>query len=107
MGLRIVKYSILAALRLKMEPVSSRSWRKVDPSAEEIGLLTLQHGNVDDQPRCDIEAVSLHTDPKYTALSYVWGNENDREDILIQRSKFRVTANLALALRYLVFRNYG
>lgn len=84
-----------------MESVSSRSWRKLDPSTEKIRLLTLQHGTVDDQPRCDIEVVSLKSDPKYTALSYVWGNENDREDILIQGSKFSVTANLALALRYL------
>lgn len=37
----------------------------------------------------------------FAALSYVWGNERDRRDILLNGTVFSVTANLDIALRAL------
>ena len=76
-------------------------YERLDPACQEIRLLRLQPGTLDDQPRCDIEVVSLQSKPDFVALSYVWGNEKNRKDILLRDDPSNVTANLELALRYM------
>ena len=76
-------------------------YRKLDPAYQEIRLLSLEPGSLDDQPRCDIQVVSLQQEPDFVALSYVWGDERHRGDILLQDHPFSVTANLEEALRYM------
>jgi hypothetical protein len=42
-------------------------YEKLDPRLEEIRLFTLSHGNLEDQPRCHIEVVSLQSEPDFSA----------------------------------------
>ncbi|RSL74295.1 hypothetical protein CEP53_000377 [Fusarium sp. AF-6] len=46
----------------------------------------------------ELITVSLHDDPKYAALSYLWGDPEDQEIITVQGHKVKVTKNLAAAL---------
>ena len=72
----------------------------LDPEKQEIRLLILWPGSLDIQPHCDIEVCSLK-DGHFAALSYVWGDEKERKDIIVSDQTISVTANLELALRYL------
>lgn len=75
-------------------------YKRLDHACQEIRLLSLEPGSFEDQPRCDIEVVSLQQELDFVALSYVWGSEKDRRDILLRGHPFSVTANLEEALRY-------
>ena len=44
--------------------------------AEEIPLLTIKPGEYDDSIECGLANVSLHKQPSYEALSYVWKSCN-------------------------------
>ena len=48
----------------------------LDPGRNEIRTITLQPGNWDDEILCSLKTVSLDDDPKYSTLSYVWGDES-------------------------------
>jgi len=52
---------------------------------------------------CAFQIVSLTTKPvpRYTALSYTWGNANCSSDIFVNGTKRGVSPNLASALRHL------
>lgn len=50
---------------------------------------------------CDLAEVTLNSHPDYEAISYVWGNPSNQVPIYLEDAESRVTANLALALRYL------
>jgi hypothetical protein len=50
---------------------------------------------------CSLETVQLSQKPQYEALSYVWGNQNDPETIILNGHEFKVTQNLNAALRHL------
>ena len=45
-------------------------------------------------PACRIFNTSLDKDPRFLALSYVWGDVNDRRIILVDNHPFRITRNL-------------
>jgi hypothetical protein len=51
--------------------------------------------------QCAIRIISLDSDEKYEALSYVWGERNDSEAIEISGHPVRITRNLHAALRRL------
>lgn len=56
------------------------------PLGEERGemrLLVIPHDRWDAPLRCSIRVVSLLDQPTYRTLSYVWGNPNPQEDILL------------------------
>ncbi|OTB05523.1 hypothetical protein M426DRAFT_10566 [Hypoxylon sp. CI-4A] len=60
----------------------------------------------EDQPiHCELRTSELSLDARYAALSYVWGNINATEDIVVNNQILPVTNNLASALRH--FRKYG
>lgn len=69
-------------------------------AASEIRLLHLQPGKYCDTIACVLSHHSLD-EPKYDALSYVWGDPSVRFDILINGYPFTVGRNLYYALKYL------
>jgi hypothetical protein len=50
---------------------------------------------------CDLVEVTLNNHPDYEAISYVWGDPENEAPLQVGDAELRVTANLALALRYL------
>ena len=57
----------------------------------------------EDAIRCFFSVVSLDDELQYEALSYVWGEMSDNQEIEIGERRFSVTANLFCALRHLRF----
>ena len=72
--------------------------------AETARILVLHPGAESDEIKCDLRQkeplvpASLIT---YEALSYVWGEKENPDSIVLCESPFAVTRNLAEALRYL------
>ncbi|CAH0044955.1 unnamed protein product [Clonostachys solani] len=64
----------------------------------EIRLLTVGPGKAADELRCSLSVVSLNTNPKYEALSYVWGDPSITANITVDGTSHPVTANLKYAL---------
>jgi Heterokaryon incompatibility protein (HET) len=50
---------------------------------------------------CSLAIDAFDNHPRYTALSYVWGDPGERESILINGRRFDVMNNLHVALRHL------
>ncbi|KAK0124903.1 hypothetical protein ONS96_008781 [Cadophora gregata f. sp. sojae] len=73
---------------------------KQDGSQREIRLLTVHEGD-GTEIRYSLNTVSLDEAPPYEALSYVWGDPNRTREIILDGKSFRVTTNLARALRHL------
>ena len=48
-----------------------------------------------------LETVALEDEPRYTALSYVWGDPSDRVPFVLDNHRIPITRNLALALQAL------
>ena len=48
-----------------------------------------------------LETVALENEPRYTALSYVWGDSSDRVPCVLDNHRLLITRNLALALQAL------
>ncbi|KAI2488503.1 heterokaryon incompatibility protein [Pyrenophora tritici-repentis] len=74
----------------------------IDQSTREIRLLKLlpQDGNskFKNTPSCDIFHTSLNKNPKFIALSYVWGNAKDLGVIRVKDCTVKVTKNLYEAM---------
>jgi Heterokaryon incompatibility protein (HET) len=73
----------------------------LDPKRRQIRLVTLESGAWSDKICCIIDVVSFDGHPIYEALSYVWGDEKDQEDIQLNDHPFKVTKNLWMVLRRL------
>ncbi|KAK1757878.1 heterokaryon incompatibility protein-domain-containing protein [Echria macrotheca] len=73
------------------------------PSRQQIRLVQLLPGTHDAPIVCSSCIVSLsETPPRYTALSYVWGDGSDRQTITFNDDPgFLITRNLHTALGYL------
>lgn len=56
--------------------------------------------NIDARVECKLSIVSLKDNPKFTAVSYVWGDPNVTEDILLDGQVVPVTTNLAATLKH-------
>ena len=54
-----------------------------------------------DEIICQLRVVDLDQSPEYEAISYVWGSENDKADILCDGKLLQIPQNLATALRIL------
>ena len=67
----------------------------------EIRLLTILPGRTTDHIQCSLEVVSLNSELKYQALSYVWGSEDNLKTIHVEDKPFGVTQNLYSALLHL------
>jgi hypothetical protein len=57
---------------------------------------------------CDLDAVDLDRPPAFVALSYVWGDQTlQPETILLNGQQWKIGHNLAIALRYLLYRDHS
>jgi hypothetical protein len=66
-----------------------------------IRLVVLLQGYFDDPIRCRLAQVCLDEEITYDALSYRWGDPNDRLPILVNGFPFQATRGLVTALRCL------
>ncbi|KAK7216582.1 hypothetical protein V2G26_004585 [Clonostachys chloroleuca] len=73
----------------------------LDPGSSEFRLLKLMPGLGDEEVRCILIHSSLDDNPSYEALSYLWGDQQNRTQILLGEVRFSVTSNLQAALRRL------
>jgi Heterokaryon incompatibility protein (HET) len=76
---------------------------KALPEGEYIRLIELLAGAFTDEIRCELFVVKLSQAPPFEAISYVWGDPNDRKDITCSAQRLRITTNLFGALQR--FRN--
>jgi hypothetical protein len=72
----------------------------LNSAGKEIRLLKIASGPEDGPLHCSLEPVSLN-DARYTALSYCWGDANDRIAITVNGQTISVTRNLENALRHM------
>jgi hypothetical protein len=66
-------------------------------STSDIRVLKLLPRNANGNlniPVCKISHVSLHGNPKFVALSYVWGDPKNQRIIILENQPVRVTRNL-------------
>lgn len=69
------------------------------PDASDTGDI---HGiTAPDKIRCTFSLASLHDEPCYEALSYVWGTSGPTASVLLHGRSFPVTHNLETILRHL------
>lgn len=81
-------------------------YHSLDASRREIRFVTILPDEDDEaQIACRLETASLDDDPKYAAMSYVWGDATITTDILVNGIPFPATTNLTAGL--LQFRRTG
>ena len=73
----------------------------LQPTNKEIRLLTISPGGLSQKLECNLNVVSLNSDPSYIALSYCWGDEKLRGYITVGDNEISITESLKEALRYL------
>lgn len=79
----------------------------LDPANKEIRLLSIHPGKNHDAPIvCDLEIVSLITNPEFEALSYTWGSPNNTKEILVNGHRLQVRENAQAAIRHLRLRKH-
>ncbi|KAF8853427.1 hypothetical protein BDZ45DRAFT_558927, partial [Acephala macrosclerotiorum] len=66
-------------------------------------ILVLHPGSTSDEIKCDLRQKEPLAQASYEALSYVWGEKENPDFIILCGSRFAVTRNLAEVLRYLRF----
>ncbi|PMD41902.1 HET-domain-containing protein [Hyaloscypha variabilis F] len=93
----------IASKKDVLEPEKALAlYRSLDRERREFRLLHLLPSENFTAPiRCKIFHSSLDKSPGYEALSYVWGNPNVTQDVLIHERSQAVTKNLELALRHI------
>ncbi|OCK82403.1 hypothetical protein K432DRAFT_253409, partial [Lepidopterella palustris CBS 459.81] len=83
---------LLAVPKYKYEPL-------VAPS--EIRIHVLQSGTFGSQVRCELKRISLNDKISYHALSYVWGDPNQKRPSRCGVGILQITFNLFAALQHL------
>lgn len=76
-------------------------YQPLDTSRLQLRLLSLSPGEFNDPICAALNVVSLNDDPKYEALSYVWGQDSAPKPIIIRQTDISITQNLDTALRHL------
>ena len=80
------------------------TYQPLDPDrdTDSIRLVLIQpHTKDDDLLSCSLIHVKFAEKPRYNALSYMWGDEAVKVDILLEGALFQVGQNLWDALHYL------
>ena len=77
------------------------SYTALEKEPHQIRILTLLPGTWEDDIDCRLHEAFLADNPAYEALSYAWGDPNDKKEIRLDGHIVKVTSNLELALRYL------
>lgn len=82
--------------------MTSLTYRPLDHHRSEIRVLTLLPSSKPIDPiYCSLSHVFLDDNPRFEALSYVWGSPIPRRDIIVDGARFIVTPNLYEALKAL------
>jgi hypothetical protein len=93
------KRAVRAANRVPDQ--ATRLYTPLNTQRNEIRLVILNPGDLEDEIRCHLYIASLDNDLIYEALSYVWGDQRMTRQIFIDGLPRRITSNLEIALRYL------
>jgi heterokaryon incompatibility protein (HET) len=79
-------------------------YQPLDNERREIRLIEILSRACDADIICQLITVSLNDAPRFTALSYVWGDPSVTEPIVLNGSALHITTNLATALRHVKHR---
>ena len=88
------------------QQLEKRYWRHkiyhtLNSDANEIRILKLLPNEfLEEDPVCIIDTISLNDDPKFAALSYAWGDQNNPRYITLNGCRVAIGTNLHTALRY-------
>lgn len=74
---------------------------ELDLATDQTRILRLNPGSGDDDIECSLEVHSIKEDGIPEALSYVWGKELPKEQILVDSQRFFITRDLLEILRSL------
>lgn len=92
-----------------MHSEQTYQYRPLRPKKEEIRLIRIEDYDSqipasDDRNTicCSLQHAYLQESPRYTALSYTWGDPTIKADIILDGQRIQVTKNLELALRNLL-----
>ena len=73
----------------------------LETSRQHIRLVKLQPGVLQDDIFCNLRTVNLSEQPRFEALSYVWGDPEITLPIVVDSYTIKVTTNLYSALQHL------
>jgi hypothetical protein len=96
--------TLITTMPLKDQYISSQEFQyePLNPSTKEIRLITIEScKDLDKQVQCGMFNRCLEDAGDYIALSYTWGDPNQRRPIWINGRRIGVTRNLEQALRHL------
>ncbi|KAK4185307.1 heterokaryon incompatibility protein-domain-containing protein [Podospora australis] len=75
------------------------------PGNNTIRILVIEPGSPDDEIRTKLEVVNLEENPVYEAISYTWGDPEDKTLLRCNSSTVPIPCNLERALRRLRYTN--
>ena len=70
-----------------------------------IRIAEILPGTTDDTISCLLHEVEWAKLPDYEALSYAWGDPNDKDSILVHDEELKVNRSLCVALQHLRYEN--
>jgi len=76
------------------------TYRPLNTEMKEVRLLRVEHSTKREKLEisCSLATYPLEKAPSYIAVSYCWGDENDKAPILLDKQRFWVTRTLFSAL---------
>ncbi|KAJ1324107.1 HET domain-containing protein [Microdochium nivale] len=95
------------ALKHKTEPpggTTSQTLPRItlpplDDPHKQIRLLKLDAAEFDDEIRCTVLTCELSSAPEFNAISYTWGPEQPRREILVDGTRFPIRENCHYAIQ--------
>lgn len=81
--------------------MSSPYNRRLALNSRAIRILTLLPGQWSSSICCLLNEAALDDNITYEAISYAWGNQNDRTTIILENVKTEIPSSLETALRHL------
>jgi len=82
-------------------PIPRSLYHALDKKSQQFRLLRIHPGQKSQIVKCDLYIAVLKRRMGFEALSYVWGDPEPTTDILINKARFPVRANLRAAFRRL------
>ena len=87
-----------------INPADNSAYVSFNESIDRLKANDGQHSNQSESLQTclgRLETVALENEPRYTALSYVWGDPSDNIPFVLDNHRLLITRNLALALQAL------
>jgi hypothetical protein len=98
---------VLFVLKRYAQRIARYSWRKhvykpLNAAKQEIRILRLHPSkNLQDDPVCTLQTITIPGSVGFAALSYVWGDQSTHRYLILNRYRIEVGVNLHTALRYI------